>query len=119
MRSRVIPGSSPTMARREPTSRLNSVDLPTFGRPTMARVGSCAVAIDLGILTISCCGGCDFSLQELVRFPGKYICRKRMPAASSNAKLLLQHVGAMSHDDLEKMQKVIESDCESVDLGEW
>src|SRR5213595_3383454 len=31
-----MPGSSPTMARRDPTSRLNSVDLPTLGRPTMA-----------------------------------------------------------------------------------
>src|SRR5271167_630071 len=26
------------MARRDPTSRLKSVDLPTLGRPTMARV---------------------------------------------------------------------------------
>src|SRR6185437_7236636 len=34
-----MPGSSPTMARREPTSRLNSVDLPTLGRPTMAMRG--------------------------------------------------------------------------------
>src|SRR5580704_3427987 len=40
MRSRVIPGSSPTMARRDPTMRLNSVDLPTLGRPTMAMVGT-------------------------------------------------------------------------------
>src|SRR5258706_13516842 len=39
MRSRVIPGSSPTSARREPTSRLKSVLLPTLGRPTMAIVG--------------------------------------------------------------------------------
>src|SRR6185503_17801360 len=36
MRSRVMPGSSPTMDRRSPISRLKSVDLPTFGRPTMA-----------------------------------------------------------------------------------
>src|SRR5215469_5547523 len=34
-----MPGSSPTMARREPTRRLNSVDLPTLGRPTMASRG--------------------------------------------------------------------------------
>jgi hypothetical protein len=27
------------MARRSPTSRLNSVDFPTFGRPTMATMG--------------------------------------------------------------------------------
>src|ERR1035441_6296293 len=38
MRSRVMPGSSPTMARRDPTSRLKSVDLPTLGRPTIASV---------------------------------------------------------------------------------
>src|SRR5882672_364505 len=39
MRSRVIPGSSPTMARRRPVIRLNSVDLPTLGRPTMTMLG--------------------------------------------------------------------------------
>ena len=33
------PGRSSTSARRLPTSRLNSVDLPTLGRPTMATVG--------------------------------------------------------------------------------
>src|SRR5664280_3160048 len=38
MRSRVMPGSLPTMARRDPTSRLKSVDLPTLGRPTIASV---------------------------------------------------------------------------------
>ena len=37
-RSRVTPGLSSTSARRRPTSRLNSVDLPTLGRPTMATV---------------------------------------------------------------------------------
>src|SRR5689334_15118237 len=40
MRSRVIPGSSPTIERRWPTMALNSVDLPTFGRPTMTTEGS-------------------------------------------------------------------------------
>src|SRR5579884_750194 len=39
-RSRVTPGRSSTSARRLPTSRLNSVDLPTLGRPTMAIVGT-------------------------------------------------------------------------------
>src|SRR5579884_3231543 len=34
-----MPGSSPTIARREPARRLNNVDLPTFGRPTMAMSG--------------------------------------------------------------------------------
>src|SRR4030095_8447488 len=39
MRSRVIPGRSWTIACRRPSRRLNSVDLPTLGRPTMAAVG--------------------------------------------------------------------------------
>src|SRR5450631_3085300 len=47
-----MPGSSPTIARREPTMRLKSVDLPTFGRPTIASVGTPAagsslIALDL------------------------------------------------------------------------
>src|SRR5262245_59469358 len=39
MRSRVMPGSSVTIDRRWPIRRLNRVDLPTFGRPTMAISG--------------------------------------------------------------------------------
>src|ERR1700685_99569 len=35
-----MPGSSPTMARRDPVRWLKSVDLPTFGRPTMATSGA-------------------------------------------------------------------------------
>src|SRR6266851_5585651 len=37
-RSRVTPGSSSTSASFCPTRRLNSVDLPTLGRPIMAIV---------------------------------------------------------------------------------
>src|SRR5215831_4398087 len=40
-----MPGSSPTIARREPMIRLNNEDLPTFGRPTMAMVGMAAAWI--------------------------------------------------------------------------
>jgi len=36
----VIPGSSLTMERRWPIRRLNNVDLPTFGRPTIAMSGN-------------------------------------------------------------------------------
>lgn len=36
LRSRVTPGLSCTMAILRPASRLNNVDFPTFGRPTMA-----------------------------------------------------------------------------------
>src|SRR5215467_7831183 len=39
MRSRVIPGSSVTIDRRCPINRLNSEDLPTFGRPIIAISG--------------------------------------------------------------------------------
>src|SRR5580698_6025805 len=39
MRSRVMPGSSPTMERRLWVRRLKRVDLPTLGRPTMATSG--------------------------------------------------------------------------------
>ena len=48
MRSRVMPGSSPTMERREPVRRLKSVDLPTLGRPTMAMSGRLE-------LSVACC----------------------------------------------------------------
>jgi hypothetical protein len=36
--SRVVPAMGDTIATRAATSRLNSVDLPTFGRPTSATV---------------------------------------------------------------------------------
>ena len=36
MASRVVPGRSWTTERSSPMSWLNSVDLPTFGRPTIA-----------------------------------------------------------------------------------
>src|SRR5579864_2225195 len=43
MRSRVIPGSSVTIERRVPVSRLKIVDLPTLGRPTITTEGSFSV----------------------------------------------------------------------------
>src|SRR5208282_2889885 len=48
MRSRVMPGSSPTMERRLPVRRLKSVLLPTLGRPTIATRGNCAAAARAG-----------------------------------------------------------------------
>ena len=39
LRSRVTPGRSSTIASRRPRIRFISVDLPTFGRPTMATTG--------------------------------------------------------------------------------
>src|SRR5262249_5467441 len=44
-RSRVTPGASSTIARRAPTMRLNSADLPTFGRPTIATTGSSGATV--------------------------------------------------------------------------
>ena len=38
LRSRVTPGVSCTTAARVPLSRFTSVDLPTFGKPTIATV---------------------------------------------------------------------------------
>src|SRR5437660_12476421 len=35
-----MPGSSPTMARRDPTNRLKRLDFPTLGRRTMTIVGT-------------------------------------------------------------------------------
>src|SRR2546422_10164287 len=58
MRSRVMPGSSVTMDRRVPVTRLNNVDLPTFGRPAMTINGNCDGS-DIGIheSRIACEGG--------------------------------------------------------------
>src|SRR5688572_5929307 len=46
MRSRVMPGSSPTIARRFPVIRLKRVDFPTLGLPTMTTVGT---AVDMNL----------------------------------------------------------------------
>src|SRR5215813_2213025 len=40
-----MPGSSPTMERREPVRRLKRVDLPTLGRPTIANTGASLVCV--------------------------------------------------------------------------
>ena len=52
--SRVVPGRSCTTARSSPMSRLNSVDLPTFGRPTSAteKMRSLLVGLVLGVVAV-------------------------------------------------------------------
>src|SRR5690606_25946740 len=45
LRSRVTPGRFSTIAACSPMMRLNSVDFPTFGRPTMATTGTAASAM--------------------------------------------------------------------------
>src|SRR5579859_8177089 len=63
MRSRVIPGSSPTIDRRLFVNRLNSVDLPTLGRPTMATSGSASAPGRAGITDLRYVGKA-FSKQK-------------------------------------------------------
>src|SRR5581483_530756 len=67
MRSRVMPGSSPTIERRLPVSRLKSVDLPTFGRPTMATRGM--VAGDGALCGLTLVRGWARDLRELGKEP--------------------------------------------------
>src|ERR1700727_174275 len=63
MRSRVIPGSSPTIERRLFVNRLNNVDLPTLGRPTMATSGSASAPGRAGITDLRYVGKA-FSKQK-------------------------------------------------------
>src|SRR5580704_11979189 len=55
MRSRVMPGSLVTIARRVPVKRLKSVDLPTLGRPTMTSDGSFCDMVS-GVEKLACAG---------------------------------------------------------------
>ena len=48
-----MPGSSPTIDRREPVSRLKSVDLPTFGRPQTAINGSFRASSGTGFRSVT------------------------------------------------------------------
>ena len=68
MRSRVIPGSSPTIDRRLPVSRLNSVDLPTLGRPTMATSGSLAAPALTGTTDLRYVGKAFLPQRDRLRF---------------------------------------------------
>src|SRR5437870_13803461 len=73
MRSRVMPGSLVTMARRVPVKRLKSVDLPTLGRPTMTRDGSwCAISLLAGRTTAprECCAIFQCSAFQVARVEG-------------------------------------------------
>ena len=60
MRSRVMPGSSPTMERREPVRRLKSVDLPTLGRPQMAMRGRRGSSAESAVEVERTLGGEEF-----------------------------------------------------------
>src|ERR1039458_4426106 len=77
MRSRVMPGSSPTMERRLCVSRLNRVDLPTLGRPTMATSGSASAPAFLGTTDLRYVG--KTCLQSGLRAQGRYFSLADMP----------------------------------------
>src|ERR1700733_15648402 len=77
MRSRVIPGSLVTIERRVPVRRLNSVDFPTLGRPTVTIDGSLEVisALREFLLQLQTLG------EQAIQFAG----------GSLGFNLLLQH----------------------------
>src|ERR1035438_9098778 len=77
MRSRVMPGSSPTMERRLCVSRLNKVDLPTLGRPTMATSGSASAPAFLGTTDLRYVG--KTCLQSGLRAQGRGFSSADMP----------------------------------------
>ncbi len=54
LRSRVTPGCSSTIVARRPTIRFTNVDLPTFGRPTTATIGSRATGTPSTISSERC-----------------------------------------------------------------
>src|ERR1700757_884320 len=110
-----MPGSLPTIARREPTRRLNSVDLPTSGRPTMAsrgtfaswRVGACPdlsektraspLELDFAIVTfsLSCCLAPARSAQEQTdRLPGRAVARRCLSHGTAAAATRAGRPGA-------------------------
>ena len=87
MRSRVIPGSSPTIERRDPVSRLNSVLFPTFGRPHTAISGS-SRASTLSVSVTICEASNSISRQSssTIRsrpstFDDRGVCRPTIPSA--------------------------------------
>src|ERR1700728_4422705 len=69
MRSRVMPGSSPTMERRCPMIALKRVDLPTFGRPTITTTGSVDSVKVSGRATIEFKQGKTYRMQPEVLSP--------------------------------------------------
>src|SRR4030088_690378 len=87
MRSRVIPGSSPTIDRRDPVSRLNSVLLPTFGRPQTAISGSSrASALSVSVTICEASSSTSRQSSSSIRsrpatFSDRGVCRPTIPSA--------------------------------------
>src|SRR5664279_1412417 len=126
MRSRVMPGSLPTMARRDPTSRLKSVDLPTLGRPTIASVPTVggspcsAVRLDSNCMrrftkTLSAAtaptaiapSGYYRDISLMASHFTDDDSRRKPASKSSSPRILLQFVGVIPADDLQKMSDAI------------
>src|SRR5215203_843828 len=71
--SRVVPGIAVTIERRVPVKRLNSVDLPTFGRPTNTTEGS-GLGMKVRAAVESLCRG-HVMLTESFRKPKQELSR--------------------------------------------
>ncbi len=99
-RSRVTPGRSSTSASRRPTSRLNSVDLPTFGRPTMATVKLMGLGcprsprLDDSATAISAGGGSGPAQPAAGCCGRRPIAEPPAAAAAAGRRLLLAGAGA-------------------------
>src|SRR5207245_6605226 len=91
MRSRVMPGSLVTMERRVPVRRLNSVDLPTLGRPTMTRDGRRAF-MNFGCAAILQCSASSHGVE------GKLECFFLSSVWAENDVLFLGELALRNHD---------------------
>src|SRR5882762_8375828 len=86
-----MPGSSPTIARRDPVRWLNSVDFPTFGRPTIATSGD-----GFFLLKDFSCSNCFFLKggdelrcpSRYYRDSGAFLIPSRVPSRSSACRIL-------------------------------
>src|ERR1700736_5821874 len=88
MRSRVMPGSLVTIERRVPVRRLNRVDLPTLGRPTITRLGSFSMfGVDktLARLQVDALGAAQSRASTFVR---SLAALRRQMSASMNRRVL-------------------------------
>src|SRR5579863_6186623 len=86
MRSRVIPGSSPTIDRRLAVNRLNSVLLPTLGRPTIATSGSFAAPAFTGTTDLRYVGKGGSSSETVEDAPPLQCTVRFMPATHHSAR---------------------------------
>ena len=91
--SRVMPASGPVIIRSSPSMRLTSVDLPAFGRPTMASLSD-GVGVVLVLLFLLDILAVDMGEQRLeqVAHALAMLGRKRDRIAEAEAEAL-EHAG--------------------------